>query len=43
VEYRLPRKYNGQIEVELRSLPGFRPEGDDRELGVAVISIGLIR
>jgi hypothetical protein len=43
VEYPLPKRLTGPVEVELRSSPGFKPEGDDRELGIAVLSIGLVR
>ena len=43
VDYPIAQAFNGPIDVELRSSPGFIPPGDDRELGVAVLSIGLIR
>jgi hypothetical protein len=38
----LPRPRSGPVEVELRASPGFRVKGDDREFGIAVMSLQLI-
>ena len=43
IDYPLNSRYDGPVEIELRSSPGFRPPGDDRELGVALLSIALVR
>ncbi len=42
IDYPLPKLKAGPVELEFRASPGFRPVGDDRDLGVAFISIALI-
>jgi hypothetical protein len=43
INYPLNQRYDGPVEIELKSSPGFRPPGDDRDLGVALLSIALVR
>jgi len=43
VDYLLPRSFEGVIEVELRSSPGYRSQEFEQELGVAVFSVELLR
>ena len=43
IEYPLNARHEGPVEIEIRSSPGFRPPGDDRDFGIAVLSIALVR
>ncbi len=43
IDYVLPRRFVGPVEVEIRASPVLTVEGDDRELGVALFGIGFVR
>jgi hypothetical protein len=43
VDYPLPHRFEGRTELEIRSTPPLVPPGDDRQLGVAILGVSLIR
>jgi hypothetical protein len=43
IDYPLTGPKHGPVEIEVRASPGFRPAGDGRDLGVALLSAALVR